>query len=244
MGGEMKHIVKFSGGAASAVVAKIVLDRHGKNDVILLYSDTRSEHPDADRFRAQVCDFLGKEMTVVADGRDIWQLIDDSHTLPGNFMPFCTQRLKQRPSDRFLKTIAEEYTCYLGFTVDEIRRAQRSAARSAANNELVGFPLLDEGITASECKRIIKEDWRICLPEPYKYLQHNNCIPCFKSGSKKYWKLIAKHYPEQFEMACQKEEMWNYTVFRDFTLRQIKEMSDQEIDLFPEMDTTPCMCAL
>jgi 3'-phosphoadenosine 5'-phosphosulfate sulfotransferase (PAPS reductase)/FAD synthetase len=111
----MKHIVKFSGGAASAVVAKLVIDEFGHDDVILLYSDTKSEHPDADRFRDQVCKFLGHEMTVVADGRDIWELIDDSHTLPGQFMPFCTQLLKQRPSERFLKSLGEDFISYLGF---------------------------------------------------------------------------------------------------------------------------------
>ncbi|NTU67994.1 MAG: phosphoadenosine phosphosulfate reductase family protein [Chlorobiaceae bacterium] len=240
----MKHVVKFSGGAASAVVAKLVIDEIGHDDVILLYSDTKSEHPDADRFRAQICDFLKHEMTVVADGRDLWELIDDNHTLPGQFMPFCTQLLKQRPSDRFLKALGEDFISYLGFSIDEIRRAQRSDARAAANGERVAFPLINAGLSSDDCKRIIRDEWGICLPEPYKYLKHNNCIPCFKAGAKGYWAAIAKHYPEQFERACQAEEKWNYTVFRDITLRQLKDLSGREIEMFPDEDTTPCMCAL
>ena len=240
----MKHVVKFSGGAASAVVAKLVIEEFGHDDVILLYSDTKSEHPDADRFRMQVCKFLEHDMTVVADGRDLWQLIDDNHTLPGQFMPFCTQLLKQRPAERYLKTLTEEYTSYLGFSTSEIRRAQRSMARAAVDGELVRFPLIEHGINSDECKRIIREEWKICLPEPYKHLEHNNCIPCFKAGSKRYWQAIARYFPEQFEMACKAEEKWNYTVFRDMSLRQISVLSEREISLFPDEDTTPCMCAV
>ena len=240
----MKHIVKFSGGAASAVVAKIILDRYGKEDVILLYSDTKSEHPDADRFRAQVCGYLGKEMMVVEDGRDIWNLIDDEHCLPSNFIPFCTRILKQKPSEKFLASLGEEYIEYLGFTQDEIKRAIRAEARSASQHKKIGFPLLEDGISSDECKRIIRDEWKICLPEPYKYLEHNNCIPCFKGG-KKYWKLVAKYYPEQFEKEVLKEELLGHTVFKDMTLRQLDAIVSKDIDLFDDSeDNIPCMCSI
>jgi hypothetical protein len=239
----MKHVVKFSGGAASAVVAKIVIDEQGHDDVILLYCDTKSEHPDADRFRLQVCDYLRHEMTVVSDGRDIWQLIDDEHCLPSHFIPFCTRILKAEPSDKFLKSINEEFIEYLGFTMDEIRRVQRAYARAASEGKHIAFSLLERGISSDECKRIIREEWRICLPEPYKFLKHNNCIPCFKGG-KRYWIEVAKHYPEQFEMACKKEEKIGFPVFHDMTLRELKELSVQQMQLFSDADTTPCMCAV
>jgi hypothetical protein len=243
---QMKHIVKFSGGAASAVVAKLVIDEYGHDDVILLYSDTKSEHPDADRFRVQVCKFLNHEMTVVADGRDLWELIEHFHVLPSMLMPYCTTTLKQRPADKFLKEVGD-HTVYLGFSTSEIRRAQRAMARVECAGGKIRFPLIEQGISSDECKRIIRDDWRICLPEPYKYLEHNNCIPCFKAGSLRYWKAVAKHYPEQFERACVAEETQggtSYTVIKGKTLRQIKEMSDQEIGMFPDEDTTPCMCAV
>jgi hypothetical protein len=243
---EMKHVIKFSGGAASAVVAKMVIDEQGHEDVILLYSDTKSEHPDADRFRAQVCEYLQHEMTVVADGRDLWELIDHFKLLPSVHTPYCTMYLKQRPSERFLKNMGD-YVQYLGFSVSEIRRAQRAMARIENSGGNVRFPLIEQGVSSDECKKIIRDEWKICLPQPYQYLEHNNCIPCFKAGSRRYWKAIARHYPEQFERACIAEETQGgteYTVMKGVTLRQIKEMSDQEIGLFPDEDTTPCMCAL
>ena len=241
----MKHIVKFSGGAASAVMAKLVIEEYGHKDVILLYSDTKSEHPDADRFRAEVCKYLEHEMTVVADGRDLWQLIDDNYAIPGNFMPFCTRELKQVPSTRFLQSLGEEYIEYLGFGPDEIRRAQRADARAAQEGKKCRYPLLEHGVSSEECKRIIRDEWKICLPDPYKYLKHNNCIPCFKAGSKGYWAAIAKHYPEQFEKACQAEEKWNYTVFKNMTLRDFDNTISKDLDLFDDSeDDIPCMCAL
>ncbi|NTW98347.1 MAG: hypothetical protein HGB35_00105 [Geobacteraceae bacterium] len=39
-------------------------------------------------------------------------------------------------------------------------------------------------------------------------------------------------------------EQFGHDVIRGITLRKVKEMSDQEISMFPDEDTTPCMCAL
>jgi 3'-phosphoadenosine 5'-phosphosulfate sulfotransferase (PAPS reductase)/FAD synthetase len=54
----IKHVVMFSGGAASSVMAKIVADKY-PGDTILLHTPTGAEHEDADRFRAQVANYIG-----------------------------------------------------------------------------------------------------------------------------------------------------------------------------------------
>jgi hypothetical protein len=44
------HIVNYSGGIGSYVAAKRVKERHGETDLILLFTDTMTEHPDLYRF--------------------------------------------------------------------------------------------------------------------------------------------------------------------------------------------------
>ena len=90
----MKHIVMFSGGAASAYLAKLVVDERGADNTVLLHTPVYAEHPDADRFRKEVSEFIGVEITEQADGRSLWELIADYNALPSHFMPFCTQQLK------------------------------------------------------------------------------------------------------------------------------------------------------
>lgn len=59
----MKHIVGFSGGLASAVVAKIVADTYGLEKVLLLFHDTKTEPIDNDRFRSEVSTYIGIPIT-------------------------------------------------------------------------------------------------------------------------------------------------------------------------------------
>jgi hypothetical protein len=77
----------------------------------------------------------------------------------------------------------------------------------------------DAGI---DCKRIIREEWGIELPKTYLLgFEHNNCIPCWKSGSKDYWKLVWKHYPERYQMAIEMEEYTGHTHFKGISLTEL-----------------------
>jgi 3'-phosphoadenosine 5'-phosphosulfate sulfotransferase (PAPS reductase)/FAD synthetase len=238
----MKHIIQFSGGAASSFVAKYVADEYGRENCILLFNDTKAECKDSYRFRKQVSEYIGMEITEVSDGRDLWQVIEDNNCLPSDRFPFCTRILKQEPSEKFLKNFKEDYILYNGFGVEEWRRIQRSRARAESLNRVVKSPLYDLGISSDEIKRIIREDWKICLPEAYRYLSHNNCIPCFKAG-KGHFKAVAKYYPEEYQKAIEAEEKIGYTVFEDITLKQLRKQAFSNLDLFDVQESIPCMCA-
>jgi 3'-phosphoadenosine 5'-phosphosulfate sulfotransferase (PAPS reductase)/FAD synthetase len=242
----MKHIVLFSGGAASSYCAYLVLQKEKKEDVILLHTATYSEHKDSNRFRIDISRYLQKEITEVADGRNIWELIDDNHCLPSQFAPFCTRILKQEQSEKFYKTLSEDYILYFGYGKEEWRRVQKQTARFEHMGKKSKYPLFELKISNEEIKRIIKEDWGIKLPEPYKHLKHNNCIPCFKAG-KYEWKNYYLYYPKEYEKAVQKEKEIGYTVFKDCTLEELrekfkhnKEFEDSQLSI----NDLPCMCAL
>lgn len=236
----MKHIVLFSGGAASAYVAWLVAQEQKKEDIILLHTPTYSEHPDADRFRKQVSDYIGIPITTAEDGRNIWDLIIQKQCLPSFHIPYCTQVLKQIPRVKYLKTIEKLYTIYIGFGPDEYRRVQKMTAR---DEWPMSFPLFEKNISGEEVKRIIRQEWKICLPEPYLYLEHNNCIPCFKGGKAHFFK-VWKYYPNEFQKAVEAEIYTGHTVFKDITLPQLAlkwRLRGEQENLFDE--ETPCLCA-
>lgn len=245
----VKHIVQFSGGAASAFVAWLVAQEYGKENTVLLFHDTKAEHEDAARFRRQVSEFIGVPITERSDGRDLWEVILKHNILPGYHVPFCTDDLKLKPAGKYYKELDKQgidYTLYNGLGPEEIGRVQRSIIRGEAAGRKVRCLLAERNISNAECKRIIRDEWKICLPEPYMYLSHNNCIPCFKAGKGHFYK-VWKHYPEQFERAKQTEELIGYTVFKDASLTELaakwqREDINQEIDF--GIDTVPCMCAV
>ena len=240
----MLHIVQFSGGAASAYVAKLVAEEnHGKT--ILLFHDTKAEHPDAYRFRRQVAKYIGLPITEASDGRDLWQVIEDNNCLPSDRIPFCSEILKINPAKKFYKTLNEPYTLYNGFGVFEWNRVLKARLWAQIDGYQTRSPLCDRMITDGEVKRVIRDEWKICLPQPYQYLQHNNCIPCFKGGKGHFLK-VWKHYPEEFLKAIEMEKEIGYTVFKDKCLAELAERWAKGLDQEElEMEcAVPCMCAL
>jgi 3'-phosphoadenosine 5'-phosphosulfate sulfotransferase (PAPS reductase)/FAD synthetase len=242
----LKHIVLYSGGANSAYTAWLINQKYHE-DTILLHTPTYSEHPDADRFRKQFADYLNLPITVQADGRDIWKLIEDHHCLPSNRIPFCSRVLKTEQSMKFYKTMTEDFVVYFGYDNTEWRRAQRATARLQAMGIKSAYPLLKSGLSNQDIKDFIRDKLRICLPETYLYLSHNNCLPCFK-GSQKHFYQIWKFYPEYFEKAekAEKAEYNNgHTVFLGITLTELRKQWEAQIPMFTdEEDLRPCMCAI
>lgn len=246
----MKHVVLFSGGAASSYVAYLLKqDKEISNkDIVLLHTPTLSECEDSEKFRLKVARYLKLPITVWGRGEDIWDCIDRNGAIPGQFLPFCTEQLKQQMKEqyfRYLKQCEEDWIEYVGYGPDEWKRIQKSVAKNDKLGRKVRFPLAEKNISSDECKRIIRDEWGIKLPSSYKSLKHNNCIPCFKGG-KDYWYAVWKSYPEQYHRAAEKEEEVGYTVFRDVSLKELenkfrsdKEWEDMQMNL---SDFIPCDC--
>ena len=70
----MIRIIQYSGGAGSFAAAQSCIQQHGKENVVLLFSDTRMEDPDLYRFLTQTSAYLGVPVTIIADGRNPWQV--------------------------------------------------------------------------------------------------------------------------------------------------------------------------
>lgn len=232
----MKHICMFSGGASSSYMSFLIA-RKFPAETILLHTPTGAEHHDADRFRAEVAAYIDLPITVASCGMNLWEVIKKNKCLP-DFIPFCTRILKREPREKYLKTIGE-YRCYVGFGPDEQRRVDGARSRGGKDQ----YPLFDWKISSDECKRIIRDEWKICLPETYLTLKHNNCLPCFKGG-KTHFKAVFQNYPEFFQKAIEAEGFLGHTVFLGEPLKMLAEKWKKE----PKQETLfevekPCMCA-
>lgn len=259
----MKHVIGFSGGLASAVVAKIVAEAYGRENTTLLFHDTKTEPEDNDRFRAEVADHIGISITEDSDGRDIWQVFEDNGMLGNGHNTMCSRILKQKRSLKYLLTNhtpdlfreTEPATLYIGFTPDEWQRAQRVTARYAEHGIEVRFPLIEQRISKDECSQRVEKCWGIRKPEMYSWAEHANCVPCVK-GKGAYWGLVYENVPEAWERAAKAEEKFQQTIFTEVrgqllpTLREILPWCLELAQKYKEkrdgvtLYDYPCECAV
>ena len=236
------HIVQFSGGAGSAVAAKLVIDEFGPADVVLLFHDTLAEHPDAKRFREEVAAYLGLPITERSCGKSLWEVIDANSALPSSFMPFCTRELKLQPGEQFLQDLemaGQAFALYNGMGPDEPARVRRAKAEAAKRGRTLRCPLDERDV---DDPKSVVASWGIELPVCYRYLKHNNCIPCFKATGLEYWYNVWLHHPAEYERAAQLEEKFGYTVRRGQSLRELVTVYERGPD--PKWQTERSRCAM
>jgi len=71
------RIVMYSGGCLSWAAAMRTIERHGRDNVRLLFTDTRMEDEDLYRFLDESEKQLGVELVRIADGRNPWEVFKD-----------------------------------------------------------------------------------------------------------------------------------------------------------------------
>lgn len=241
----MKIIVGFSGGVTSAYCAGWALAKFPKNDVVLLFHDTKEEHPDTYRFIREMAAALDHPVTERSDGRSVVQVCEDEHVLANNRMAFCSKILKAKQRDKFfkeLRTAGEtDLVNVLGFTAIEWRRIQRNTMRGECEGYTVRFPLVEDGVSKQQAA-----DW--CLSkgvrptEMYRWSEHANCIGCARGG-KAYWLAVAREEPEIFEQRAKLEEQFGHTFLKDTTLRDLVKIGlRRKVQPRESIDIGSCDC--
>ena len=200
-------LVSFSCGAASAVAAKMAVDKYGGR-VEVIYCDTlKYEHPDNERFLRDVERWIGKNITILKNPKydDIFDVFRKTGWLVGPSGARCTKELKrvvrkdyQKPGDVHV----------LGLTADETDRIDLFEAHNPIE---VDWILRDAGVTKSECYRVIQ---RVGIALPAMYLlgyNNNNCIGCVKGGIG-YWNKIRVDFPDAFDRMAKFERVINVAI--------------------------------
>lgn len=198
-----RSLVWFSCGAASAVAAKLAVEKYGSRCEVV-YCDTLStEHQDNARFFADVQRWLGVTIRLIRS--DKYTSVDDvfqrARYMSGRDGARCTTEMKKLPRLAFER---EDDSHIFGYTADEEKRAADFEKHNPT--VFVEHILIDQGVTKADCLRRLA-DAGIALPAMYALgFDHNNCLACVKATSPTYWNLTRKHFPEAFARRAAQSE--------------------------------------
>lgn len=187
------HVVLFSGGAASWAAARRVVERHGTDDLTLLFTDTMTEDEDLYRFLDDAARDIGVPVTRLADGRDIWQVFKDERFLGNSRADPCSRILKRQLSRRWIEEHCQPDTTviYLGMDWTEIHRLER--ARLAWSPWVVEAPMTEPPYRVKAEMLADLEARGITPPRLYGLgFTHNNCGGgCVKAGRSHFVQLLS-----------------------------------------------------
>jgi hypothetical protein len=202
--------VWFSCGAASAVAAKLTLDKWGDSCTVrVINNPVAEEDPDNRRFLADVERWLGVTIEIATNPKypnasavEVW---NTRKYMAGIAGAPCTVELKKKARQHWESQNDYDWMV-LGFTAHERDRHERFTLTERANLLPI---LIDAGLSKADCWNILL-DAGVQLPRPYlKKLPNANCIGCVKASSPTYWNTIRQEYPDQFQERAEQSRRLN-----------------------------------
>jgi hypothetical protein len=190
--------VWFSCGAASAVAAKLTLEKHPECTVRVINNPVKEEDEDNRRFLKDVERWIGQEIEIATNenypecsAREVWEKRKYMEGVAG--AP-CTLELKKKARQQWEANNHHDWIV-LGFTWEEQPRFDRFKMMERENILPV---LIEDKISKPECYQRILEAG-IKLPRVYRMGYPNaNCIGCVKATSPTYWNHVRENHPEVF----------------------------------------------
>lgn len=242
-------VVGFSGGVTSAWCAGWALRNFPREEVVLLFHDTKEEHPDTYRFLREMAEALAMPITERSDGRSVTEVFYDEGFLGNNQNAMCSRILKMEQGDKYfdeLKAQGHAPTKVLGFSARETERVQRGHARALKYGYSLRLPIIEEKISKQTCA-----DW--CVQQGvkpsamYEWADHANCIGCVKGG-RAYFLAVKEHHPEVFEQRAKLEEEFGHDIIRGgdrkpVSLRELAVKGvKRKVGLRERITVGPCEC--
>lgn len=226
----MNHIICYSGGHSSAIVAIEVARKFKGENIILLNHNInpKYEHSDIKRFKIEVAKYLNIPITY-ANFNDLneneipsqFEICINAQSF-GNPHKICTYHLKTKPFKDYLenyfsdnkdlfgiKLLKAETKVYYGFDEDEHDRVERRIEKLHEIGLKSDFPIM----YWKERTIYNVEEIGISRPSIYSIFSHANCIGCLKAGQQ-HWYSVFVNYPEIFQEAIQAEEIIGYSILK------------------------------
>lgn len=220
-----KHLVRVSGGRTSAVALKRTIDKVGKENVVGVFADTKSEDEDLYRFVRDVERAFDFEVIRIADGRDIWQLFKDEKFIGNSRFDVCSRVLKRDLIDRWeSEYFKEKPVVVLGLDWAEPHRVERARARFEGAGYDVYFPLTEAPLMLDEDYDTWLRGFGVEPPRLYEMgFQHNNCGgACVKAGQKQ-WKLLYEKMPDRYAYHEEMERQTRQIIGKNVSVLQRME---------------------
>lgn len=171
------HVAMFSGGASSAYAAYTMVQKYGKENCILFFTNTLWEDEDNYRFMDEVAEYLGVELTERLDGRNPEEVFHDTRFLGNSRMAKCSEVLKVRQTvlfidDELINKRNLQPILYFGIGPHEKHRADRLTEfyeHNCIEPIESRFPMIDSYVEEGRVRDIIENEWGIKLPRMYYY---------------------------------------------------------------------------
>jgi 3'-phosphoadenosine 5'-phosphosulfate sulfotransferase (PAPS reductase)/FAD synthetase len=263
-----KHVIMFSGGASSSYVAKWVVDKYGKENCILLYTDTLWEDEDNLRFLEECANYIGIEITRKVDGRTPEDVFFEQKFLGNARFAKCSEELKVRQTLIYIEELHNEGfvpLLYFGIGPHEKHRAEsltRHYEHFPIEPVKCVFPMIDSISSDVKARYIIEHEWGIKLPRMYELgFHHANCAGrCVRAGFHHYANLYLEWphvFKEQEAMEERFRTQFNLDVAmmkkngKPYTLKYHREnvlekMTAEELRAYAkvrDVDEIPCFCS-
>jgi hypothetical protein len=221
----MKHIIFYSGGIGSYMTAKRVIEKEGKENVVLLFTDTLIEDEDLYRFLEETTKLLDVEFVHIKDGRTPWEVFKDVRYLGNSRIAQCSHKLKQEVSEKWIKENYNPEECILYLGIDWTEEHRTAKPKENWLPYRVEFPMCEEPfITKDEMLKELENDG-IEIPRLYKLgFSHNNCGGfCVRAGQGHFANLL-KHFPNLYKYHEDKEQEMRDFLDKDVSIlrRQVK----------------------
>jgi hypothetical protein len=266
----MKHVVMFSGGIGSWATARRVAEKHGTDNLVLLFADVGGQHTsphagedeDCYRFIDEAAENVGGKLVVLNEGRDIWEVFRDDRFLGNSRLANCSKYLKQKPCREWLEAngTADDTRVYVGIDWTETHRIpaiEKAYLPYIAECPMAEPPYLDKEAMIHWCRSEGLEPPRMYADN----FPHANCGGgCVRAGQGQF-KLLYEKNPERFAYWERKEqELREYlgtdgkprdvAILRDRTggvskplpLFVLRERIETQSSLVDETDIGGCGC--
>lgn len=216
----MKHVLHFSGGLSSWATGKVVAEKYGTDNLILLFADTKYEDPDLYRFLHEAATNIGGQLVILQEGRDVWQVFKDERFIGNSRVDPCSKILKRQVLDKWAKeNCVPTDIHYIGYRWDEKHRFQGYVdskgkkheglqERAAAKGMIFEAPLIDLQHLGKPEVQLWCEREGLDPPATYDDDLGGNCGGrCIKQGQKHWAQLLRVRRDSYLEVENKEEEM-------------------------------------
>lgn len=259
-----KFVVMFSGGIGSWASAKRIVQQHGTDGVVLLFTDVKGDNPDPNigededtyRFIDDAVAELGCQYVRLADGRDIWQVFKDRKYLGNSRQANCSTTLKQIPAKKWIRENTDPEVTKIVIGIDWTETHRRPAVVKAYKPYEVLFPMCGKPYMSKDQMIDWAEECGVKPPRLYSLgFAHNNCGGgCVRSGQGQFRKLL-ELMPERYAVWADKEQEVREFLGKDvtilketkqgvtsgLTLAELRRRQASEVDM---LDIGGCGCFL
>lgn len=196
----MKRVSLFSGGKGSLCASKRVAERHGTDDLILLFTDTRSEDVDTYRYLREGAAAVGGELVWLDQGKDVWDVFFEEGMMGSTRADPCSRILKREPARRWIEGNCDpaDTTVYVGIDWSEAHRFRRMERYWAPYR--VEAPMTEAPYMTSADMVAWAEAMGVRNQRLYELgARHANCGGACVKGGHAAWAWTLRNLPEVYE---------------------------------------------